>query len=116
MSKHEPFYYFKRLRDATAKRTACNVGLAENELSLRYHDTVVARYYFDSETLILEHGSWVTKMTKERINLFCDVLDLPVYVSQSKKVWYVHSPESCKEWSHVSTGYPCELAVEGVSP
>jgi hypothetical protein len=116
MSKHEPFYYCKRLRDATANRTACNVGFAENELSLMYHDTIVARYYFDSATLILEHGSFTTKTTKERINLFCDVLDLPVHVSQSKKMWQVHSPGQCQDWSHVATGYPCEIAVEGVSP
>jgi hypothetical protein len=97
----------------------CSVGYAEGEISLRYHDTVVARFYFDTGQLILNHGGWLTYYTKERINRFMNVLDLSAGLYQHRKVWTVsytpgknYSDERIEErWDHIDVGSCPELAI-----
>jgi hypothetical protein len=93
---------------------AVHVGYSEGELSLRYHDTVVARYYFDTDTLILEHNGYRTVTTKKFINHFCDVLGLRTTVSQSAKRWYITvmgGPQRGEhDWGHIDDTYEDERA------
>jgi hypothetical protein len=109
ISGHTPWYYYKRLREAMRGKRAVHVGYSEGELSLRYHDTVVARYYFDTDTLILEHNGFRTATTKSRINDFCDVLGLRTTVSQHAKRWYITimgGPQRGEhDWGHI---YDCD--------
>jgi hypothetical protein len=93
----------------------CSVGYAEGELSLRYHDTVVARFYFDVGALILDHGGWRTYYTKERINRFCNVLGLPVGVHQRNKFWFI-TPDADQfgptiDWGHIDDGDAPEICI-----
>jgi len=122
---HEAFYYWRRLGEHIKGMRSTTVGYSEGELSLKYHDTVVARYYFDTCTLILEHNGYRTATTKNRINGFCEVLGLPVSVYQHKKRWYIarrpsgvhHGPErKCIDWGHIDDCDDCEQSIEGIRP
>ena len=122
---HEPFYYYTRLREHVKGARSTTVGFSEQELSLKYHDTVVARYYFDTQTLILEHNGYRTSTTKNRINGFCDVLGLPCSVYQHKSRFHVaHRPSGVLfgpdraviDWGHIDDCDDCEIAIEGIRP
>ena len=122
---HEPYYYYTRLREHIKGMRSTTVGFAENELSLKYHDTVVARYYFDTQTLILEHNGYRTSTTKNRINGFCGVLGLPAGVYQHKKRFHIHHRPSgvlfgpdrvTIDWGHVDECDDDEISIEGIRP
>lgn len=126
--EHTRFYYWQRMRAEFKGAKGCSVGYSEGELSLKYHDTVVARFYFDTGTLILEHGGWRTYYTNNRINRFCEVLGLPVSVYQKSKRFFVayetndlacnldtqrfETKRATIDWGHIDDGNACELAVE----
>lgn len=118
MTEHTPFYYWQRMKAEFKGAKGCNVGFAENELTLRYHDTTVARYYFDTNTLILEHGGWRTHYTKDRINRFCDVLGLDISVWQKNKRFWISIPPGVPgevfrfvDWGHIDDGDAPEVAI-----
>jgi hypothetical protein len=114
MNRHSNYYYWQRMIDNFKDAKGCSVGFAEGELSLRYHDTVVARYYFDTDTLVLDHGGWLTYYTKERINRFCTVLDLNARLYQHRKVWHVATALGSVRWCHImdAPDTDTELSIE----
>lgn len=101
MTEHTPFYYWRRLRDNFKGAKGCAVQYGGGELSLQYHDTVVACYNFDTGRLTLQHGGWRTYYTKERINRFCDVLGLDVGVYQERKRFKVCHGNEVTDWGHI---------------
>ena len=74
--------YYKALRAIMRTKRATSVGLAEGELSVKYHDTVVFRYYVDTEDVELDTGGWYSYTTKARLNACLDACDLPARVYQ----------------------------------
>lgn len=110
---HTPFYYWERMKAEFAGAKGCAVRYHNGELSLQYHDTVVASFRWDADArdggncgvLSLGHGGWLTYYTKERINRFIGVLDLPLGLYQERKVWYVQtmpwSSHDRTRWSHI---------------
>lgn len=115
MTKHSPFYYQRHMRAEFKVAKGCSVRYHDGELSLQYHDTVVASYNFGTGQLTLEHGGWRTYYTKDRINRFCEVLELPVSVYQKSKRFIVDWDDGKRrvqsDWGHIDDGDECELAI-----
>ena len=77
--------YYRRLRQTMrTKRSTC-VGLAEAELTVKYHDTVVFTYYVDTGDVFLNTGGWYIYTTKDRLNECCRICDIPVSVYQETR-------------------------------
>ena len=114
--EHSRFYYWQRMKVEFKGAKGCSVGYSEGELSLKYHDTVVARFDLPTGHLTLDHGGWRTYYTKERINRFCDVLGLPVAVFQHKKrfqIDHVAGLDSQRvDWGHIDEGDAPEVCIE----
>jgi len=106
-AKHEPHYYWQRMKAEFSGAKGCNVGFMLGRLSLAYHDTDVAVWEPDTGTIRLDHGGWVTYYTKERINRFLDVLDIGARLYQHRKRWYV-SEDHCPRPRNAS-GVWCTL-------
>ena len=73
--------YYKRLKDVFRTKRATTVGLAEGEISVKYHDTVVFRYYVDTGDIEIDTGGWYSYTTKQRFNECFDACDIPAGVS-----------------------------------
>lgn len=88
-AKHEPYYYWQRMKADFKGAKGCGVRYSGDELTLVYHDTDVASWYPPNGHIVLRHGGWTTPYTKERINRFLDVLDIGARLYQHRKVWFV---------------------------
>jgi hypothetical protein len=108
---HGRYYYWRRLLDNFSGAKGCHVGYSGDELSLTYHDTIVATLECSTGTLELCHGGWRTHYTKERINRFCDVLGLSVGVYQTKKRFKVEHEGTVQDWGHIDDGDDAPLWV-----
>ena len=74
--------YYTALKKHMSTKRATQVGLAEDELTVRYHDTIVFRYYVDHGDVELDTGGWYTHTTKERINDALRICNIPATVYQ----------------------------------
>ncbi len=77
--------YYKRLKAIFRTKRATQVGLAEGEISVKYHDTVVFRYYVDTGDVELDTGGWYSYTTKARFNECFDACDIPAGVYQETR-------------------------------
>jgi len=91
--------YYKRLRATMRTKRATSVGLAENELSVRYHDTVVFRFYVDTGDVELDTGGWYSYTTKARLNQCLSACDIPATVYQHTRPKRASDPS----WSDATT-------------
>ncbi len=82
-------YYWRLVAEFKTCGKAVNIGSAEQEVSIAYHETVVARMYLDDGLVTFDSGGHRGKYTKDRINRFLRVLGVPMKVVSSKKVWFV---------------------------
>ena len=74
--------YYMALKKHMRTKRSTQVGLAEDELTVRYHDTIVFRYYVDHGDVELDTGGWYTHTTKERINDALSICNIPATVYQ----------------------------------
>ena len=74
--------YTKRLREVFKTKRATKVGLAEGEITVKYHDTIVFRYYVDTGDVELDTGGWYSYTTKARLNQCLTACDIPAGVYQ----------------------------------
>ena len=77
--------YAKRLREVFKTKRATKVGLAEGEITVKYHDTIVFRYYVDTGDVELDTGGWYSYTTKARLNQCLDACDIPAGVYQETR-------------------------------
>jgi len=77
--------FYSKLRKHFATKRSTTVGLAEGELSVKYHETVVFRYYVDTGDVEVDNGGWATPTTKERINDCLDLCDIPASIYQETR-------------------------------
>jgi len=91
--------YTKTLRDAMRTKRATRVGLAEGEITVKYHDTIVFRYYVDTGDVELDTGGWYSYTTKARLNECLAACDIPAGVYQETRPKRADdAPYMDKEW------------------
>jgi len=74
--------FYRRLKATMKTKRATRVGLAENEITVRYHDTIVFRFYVDTGDVELDTGGWYSYTTKARLNQCLSACEIPATVYQ----------------------------------
>ena len=89
-AKHrEPSVTWRNLVNEFKGAKAVNVGFAENEVSVAYHETVVFRYYLDDGLVEFCADGHKGKYTKDRINRALQCVGVPMRVISKSKEWFV---------------------------
>ena len=82
--------YARTLTQIAKSQKATSVGLAENEISVRYHDTIVFYYAVDTGDIELQTGGWDTPTTRRRLNTCLDACGIPAQANRHKGKTWIH--------------------------
>lgn len=77
--------YARTLRQTMRTKRSTTVGHAEGEITVKYHDTIVFRYYVDTGDIEIDTGGFETYTTKARINECFEDCDIPARVYQETR-------------------------------
>lgn len=68
---------------------ATTIATVDGVTIVTYHRTQVVRWIQGADTVILDHGGWMTLTTKTRMNQAANQFGLPYHVYQKDYEWYV---------------------------
>ena len=90
--------YARTLKQVAKSKRATSAGHAEGEVTYKYHDTIVFRYYVGSMDVEIDFGGYDTQTTRRRINEAFDACDLPAQLHRDKGQTWLHFRLTDERW------------------
>lgn len=90
----------------TGNEKATRITSNMQEISVKYHNTVVAKISWVDRTVIFDSGGWETATTRRRMNQTCNTYKLPYFAYiLNGELWIQHS-ETKEVWGNFPVTLP----------